>query len=110
MIAQRLIESVLFLETQSRTDADKEYIVGIRQIIEEHAAMRETLEKIHVETQVARIADLAEQTLRHTSPSHTYDKVALRETLADLVKILPSDEVLQDISKAKAAINKMMEL
>ncbi|MDX8384733.1 MAG: hypothetical protein R8M45_11670 [Ghiorsea sp.] len=109
MIAQRLIESVLFLETQSRTDADKEYIIGIRKIIEEHAAMREILEQIHSETQVSRIANLAETTLQQTSPSHIHDKIALRETLADLAKLLPSDEVLQNMSSAKAAIHKIMK-
>lgn len=109
MIARRLAESVLFLETRCRTDADREYAEAIRRVIEEHALLRETLEKISFERNFRNISKIASSVLRQTAGSTINEDRALREMLAKLAGLLPSDEQLKEILIAKSLIRKALK-
>ncbi|MES0371509.1 MAG: hypothetical protein ABUK11_04465 [Mariprofundaceae bacterium] len=109
MIARRLAESVLFLEARCRTDADREYTEAIRRVIEEHALLRETVEKISFERNFRNISKIASSALRQTAGSTINEDAALRETLAKLAGLLPSDEQLKEILIAKSLIRKALK-
>lgn len=109
MITKRLAESVLFLETRCSNDADREYMEAIRKVIEEHALLREMLEKIRFEKNADNVSELAASALRQTSGSSINKDMALRETLTRLAELLPSDEQLEEITAAKSMIRKALE-
>ncbi len=109
MIARRLAESVLFLETRCKNDADKEYTEAIRRVIEEHALLRETLEKIQFERNIRKVSEIVSSVLRQTANSTIDGDVVMRETLTKLADILPSDEQLHEILVAKSLIRKVLE-
>jgi len=109
VITRRLAESVLFLEARCRSDADREYMDAIRRVIEEHALLRERLERIRLETNIKNISKLAASALRQTSGSSIHEDMALRETLARLAELLPSDEQLKKMVIAKSVIRKALE-
>jgi hypothetical protein len=109
MIARRLAESVLFLETRNRSDADREYTDAIRRVIEEHALMRETLEAIRYERSMRNIAAMASSALRQTAGNRIDEDTALRETLSKLTKLLPSDEELHEMMLARSLIRKVLD-
>jgi len=109
MIARRLAESVLFLETRNRSDADREYTDAIRRVIEEHALLRETLETIRYERNIKNIARMASSALRQTAGNRIDDDVEMRDTLDKLAKLLPSDEELHDMMLARSMIRKMLD-
>jgi len=109
MIANRLVESVLFLETQSQSESDREYIAAIRAIIEEHAMLRETLEQIRIEKNIADIPSIAEAALEQTRSCHFEDNIALRQSLVNLSRLLPTDEQLQAIIQAKSLIYQVLK-
>jgi len=109
MIARRLAESVLFLETRNRTDADREYTDAIRRVIEEHALLRETLESIRYERSMKNIAAMASSALRQTAGNRIDEDTALRETLSKLTKLLPTDEELHDMMLARSLIRKVLD-
>jgi len=108
MIARRLAESVLFLETRCRTDADREYSDAIRRVIEEHALMREALESIRFERNIRNVSRMASAALRQTAAHAVDDDLALRESLARLAALLPSDEQIHEIMVAKSLIRKVL--
>jgi len=109
MIARRLAESVLFLETRNRTDADSEYTEAIRRVIEEHALLRETLEKISYERNMRNISKMASSALRQTAGGRIDDDAILRETLSRLAMLLPSDEQIHELLVAKSLIRKVLD-
>lgn len=109
MIAGRLAESVLFLEARCSSDADREYSEAIRRVIEEHALMRETLEQIRFERNIRNISKMASSALRQTAAHAVNDDLALRENLAKLAELLPSDEQIHEILVAKSLIRKVLE-
>lgn len=109
MIARRLAESVLFLEARCRTGADREYTEAIRQVIEEHALLRETLEKIRFERNIRNISKIASSVLRQTAGTTMNEDRALRESLTKLAGLLPSDEQLHEMVVAKSLIRKALE-
>ena len=109
MIARRLAESVLFLETRNRTDADREYTQAIRRVIEEHALLRETLESIRFERNIKNIAQMASSALRQTAGNSIDEDAALRETLNKLSQLLPSDEQLHEMMLARSLIRKVLD-
>lgn len=108
MIARRLAESVLFLETRCSSDADREYTDAIRRVIEEHAMMRETLERITYEREIRNISRMASSALRHSAGNAMDDDLALRASLKQLASLLPSDEQLHEIFVAKSLIRKVL--
>jgi len=108
MIARRLTESVLYLESRSRNDADREYARAIRRIIEEHALMRETLEQITHERDIKAISKMASSALRSTAGNVLDDQLALRASLEQLASLLPSDEQLHELFVAKSLIRKVL--
>ena len=109
MITRRLAESVLFLEARCKSDADREYMDAIRRVIEEHALLREMLEKIRFEKNPENISELIGSTLRQTSGSSIDEDMTLRETLARLAELLPSDEQLKEMTAAKSMIREALE-
>ncbi|MFC1626229.1 hypothetical protein ACFL19_00855 [Pseudomonadota bacterium] len=110
MIARRLAESVLFLETTCRTDADREYAGAIRRLIEEHSLMREALEDIRYQSNPKTIASLASTALQRTTEGVSIDcEKALRDTLSKLAEMLPSDEQIHELMVAKSLIRKVLE-
>lgn len=108
MIARRLTESVLYLETRSRSDADREYTAAIRRIIEEHALMRETLVQISHERDIRTISRVASSALRSTAGNQLEDQLALRASLEQLSSLLPSDEQLHELFMVKSLIRKVL--
>jgi len=109
VITRRLAESVLFLEARCRSDADREYMEAIRRVIEEHALLREMLENIRFEKNAENITELVASALRQTSGSSIDKDMALRETLARLAELLPSDEQLKEMTAAKSMIREALE-
>lgn len=110
MIAKRLAESVLFLETTCRTDADREYTDAIHRVIEEHSLMREALENIRYQSNTEVVSSLAEGVLQRTTEGVSIDsEKALRNTLSKLEEILPSDEQIHEMVVAKSLIRKVLE-
>lgn len=109
MIARRLTESVLYLETRSLNDADREYTDAIRRIIEEHALLREALERIVRERDIRTISKVASSALRGTAGNAVHDDIAIRQSLEKLVKLLPSDEQLHDLFLARTLIRKVLD-
>jgi len=109
MIARRLAESVLYLETRSHNDADREYTDAIRRIIEEHALMRETLEQISHERNIRTVTKLASSALRSTAGNLVSDQLAMRASLEHLASLLPSDEQLNELIVAKSLIRKVLD-
>ncbi|MCF7821814.1 MAG: hypothetical protein K9M17_05150 [Mariprofundaceae bacterium] len=110
MIARRLAESVLFLETTCRTDADREYTGAIHRVIEEHSLMREALEDIRNQSNAGAVSSLAETALQRTTAGVSINtEKALRDTLSKLAEILPSDEQIQEMMIAKSLIRKVLE-
>ncbi len=110
MIARRLAESVLFLETTCRTDADREYAGAIRRVIEEHSLMREALEDIRYQSNPSIVASLAATALQRTTEGVSIEtENALRSTLSKLAEILPSDEQIHEMMVAKSLIRKVLE-
>ena len=110
MIARRLAESVLFLETTCRTDADREYTDAIHRIIEEHSLMREALEDIRYQSNTGAVSSLAETALQRTTGGVLVDtEKALRDTLSKLAEVLPSDEQIHELMVAKSLIRKVLE-
>jgi len=110
MIARRLAESVLFLETTCRTDADREYAGAIHRLIEEHSLMREALEDIRYQSNPKTIASLATQALQNTAKGVSIDaEKALRNTLSSLAEMLPSDEQIHELMVAKSLIRKVLD-
>ena len=109
MIARHLAESVLFLETRCRTDADREYAEAIRRVIEEHALLREALETIRFKRNIRDISKIVSSALRQTAGSSIDEDTALRESLAKLASLLPSDKQLHEIIVAKSLIRKVLE-
>ena len=110
MIARRLAESVLFLETTCRTDADKEYSEAIRRLIEEHSLMREALEDIRFQSNPAIISALAATALQRTTEGVSIDtERELRATLTKLAEVLPSDEQIHELMVAKSLIRQVLE-
>jgi hypothetical protein len=110
MIARRLAESVLFLETTCRTDADREYTDAIHRVIEEHSLMREALEDIRYQSNAEIVSSLADRALQRTTEGVSIDtEKALRNTLSKLAEILPSDEQIHELMVAKSLIRKVLE-
>ncbi len=110
MIARRLAESVLFLETTCRTDADREYTDAIHRVIEEHSLMREALEDIRYQSNTRIVSSLADTALQRTTEGVSIDtEKALRNTLSKLAEILPSDEQIHELMVAKSLIRKVLE-
>ena len=109
MIARRLAESVLYLESRARSDADREYADAIRRVIEEHALMRETLEQISYERNIREVSKMASSALRRTAGNTIDRDVEIRETLNALASLLPSDEQLHEIMIAKSMIRKVLD-
>jgi hypothetical protein len=109
MIARRLAESVLYLESRASSDADREYTNAIRRVIEEHALMRETLEQISYERNIRDISRMASSALRRTAGSTIDKDMEIRETLTALASLLPSDEELHEIMIAKSMIRKVLD-
>jgi len=110
MIARRLAESVLFLETTCRTDADREYTDAIHRVIEEHSLMREALEDIRYQSNAGAVSSLADAALQRTTGGVSADtEKALRDTLSKLAEILPSDEQIHELMIAKSLIRKVLE-
>ena len=109
MIARRLTESVLYLETRSRSDADREYADAIRRIIEEHALLREALERISHERNIRTVTKVASSALRGTARNAVHDDIVLRQSLEKLVKLHPSDEQLHDLFLARTLIRKVLD-
>jgi hypothetical protein len=110
MIARRLAESVLFLETTCRTDADREYTDAIHRVIEEHSLMREALENIRYQSNTGIVSSLADKALQRTTEGVSVDtEKALRNTLSKLAEILPSDEQIHEMVIAKSLIRKVLE-
>lgn len=110
MIARRLAESVLFLETTCRTDADKEYASAIRRVIEEHSLMREALEDIRYQSNPNIVTSLASTALQRTTEGVSIEtEKALRDTLSKLAGMLPTDEQIREMLVAKSLIRKVLE-
>ncbi|MBN4082286.1 hypothetical protein JYT13_00600 [Mariprofundus ferrooxydans] len=82
---------------------------AIRRVIEEHALLREMLENIRFEKNAENIAELVASALRQTSGSSIDKDMALRETLARLAELLPSDEQLKEMTAAKSMIREALE-
>ncbi|MDT8376373.1 MAG: hypothetical protein RQ867_06475 [Mariprofundaceae bacterium] len=110
MIASRLAESVLFLETTCRTDADREYANAIHRVIEEHSLMREALESIRYQSDPGMVSSLAAAALQNTTGGVAINtERALRDTLSRLVEMLPTDEQIHELMVAKSLIRKVLE-
>jgi len=82
---------------------------AIRRVIEEHALLREILDKIRFEKNPENISELIESTLRQTSGSSVDEDMSLRETLARLAELLPSDQQLEEMTAAKHMIREALE-
>jgi len=110
MIAGRLAESVLFLETTSRTDADSEYAEAIHRVIEEHSMMREALENISFQSDPEMISSLASAALQKTAEGGSFDyERTLHDALSRLSELLPTDEQIHQLTAAKSLIHKVLE-
>ncbi|MDQ6988286.1 MAG: hypothetical protein Q9M19_00265 [Mariprofundaceae bacterium] len=109
MIANRLVEAVLFLESQSHNEADKEYISAIRRMIEEHAMLRETLDAILTTKDINDAPEMARAALAQTAQNTFEDNIALRQSLVNLSRLLPTDEQLQAILRAKSLIYQVLK-
>ncbi|MDX8395204.1 MAG: hypothetical protein R8K22_02185 [Mariprofundaceae bacterium] len=108
MITNRLTESVLFLETSCKCDADKEYSSSIHRLIQEHSLLREAMEKISVENDVPRILEIARSAITKTEYINTQKNSSLYNTLTNLSQLLPSDEQLEKMITAKSLIKKAL--
>jgi len=96
MIAKRLLESLLFIETSSRTDADREYADAIKRVIEEHSRMREALEAIRSLSDSGEAVEIAMDVLKQTVDGDTVKRdLELRDTLLKLSDILLEHDGLQ---------------
>ncbi len=96
MIARRLLESLLFIETSSRTDADREYADAIKRVIEEHSRMREALEAIRSLFDSEEAVEIATDVLKQTVSGDTVKRdLELRDTLLKLSDILLEHDGLQ---------------
>jgi len=106
VIAHRLAETLLFLETSSHTAADREYLETIRRMIAEHAAMREALEHIYDLTDSAYIRTLAKSTLEQ---SHFKRDQAAEASARQIMEIfseaLPSEEQMEALQQAVEMIH-----
>lgn len=101
MIAHRLAETLLFLETSSHTAADREYLETIRRMIAEHAAMREALEHIYDLTDSSYIRTLAKSTLQQsTFKQDPVEEASARQIMDMLSDALPTEEQLEALNKA----------
>jgi len=94
MIARRLLESLLFIETSSRTDADREYADAIKRVIEEHSRMREALEAIRSLSGSEEAVEISTDVLKQTVNGDKRD-LELRDTLLKLSDILLEHDGLQ---------------
>jgi glutathionylspermidine synthase len=108
MVAKRLVESVLFLETRCNSDADKEYVEAIRRVIEEHALLRETLENICLEKNIEDIFVMASSVLGQAAGNTIDANASLNEALSKISKLLPSDKQLEEMSNAKLLIGELL--
>jgi len=96
MIAKRLLESLLFIETSSRTDADREYADAIKRVIEEHSRMREALEVIRSLSDSEEAVGIAINVLEQTVRGDTVKRdLELRDTLLKLSDMLLEHDGLQ---------------
>ena len=96
MIAKRLLESLLFIETSSRTDADREYADAIKRVIEEHSRMREALEVIRSLSDSEEAVGIAINVLEQTIRGDTVKRdLELRDTLLKLSDMLLEHDGLQ---------------
>lgn len=105
MIAHSLAETLIFLESRSHNDADFEYLQSIRQMIIEHAAMREALEHIRDLTDSSFVQSLADTTLQKgTITTDPTQLVSVQQVLDLLSQALPSEEQLEALRKAGVMI------
>lgn len=110
MIARRLAESLLFLETRRYSAGDREYVQAIRKLIVEHAQMRDALEQIACLSDVQQMRDLAVNVLHKSVLHNSIDHdLALHQALVHLQKMLPSDEDVKKLAEARRLINKALQ-
>ncbi|MFQ5581996.1 MAG: hypothetical protein ACE5F3_05135 [Mariprofundaceae bacterium] len=109
MIARRLAEALLFLETSSRTAGDREYAEAIKRIIEEHAEMREALEAICCLPDAGKAAEIANIALEKTVDIDAIEHdLELRDALLRLSDMLLEDEHLQKARSDRTWLNSLM--
>jgi len=109
MIARRLLESLLFIEANSRTDADREYADAIKRIIEEHSRMREALEAIRCLYDSEEAVEIATGVLEQTVNGDTVEHdIELRDTLLKLSDMLLEDDRLQKEQPDGSLLNTLL--
>jgi len=109
MIARRLAEALLFLETSSRTAADREYVEAIKRIIEEHARMREALEAIACLPDSLRAANIAADVLEQNIGAESVEHdLELHETLLKLSDMLLEDRQLQKTRADRSLLGSLL--
>jgi len=110
LIERRLAESLLFLETNRRSEGDVEYIKAIRKLIVEHAQMRDTLEQISRLSDIQDAKEMASNVLQKNFYRDTINHdVAILEMLVSLQKMLPSEEDVKKLAEARQLINKVLQ-
>jgi len=109
MVTQRLGESLLFLEANCHTDGDQEYLEAVKKIIDEHAQMRETLERISRTATSEKISFMATASLRKTGNGDSVNYVLdLRQALTKISSLLLDGQQTQKVRGSKTLLGTLL--